>query len=26
LFSKFPAVHPLTHDKYGMALLEGVKK
>jgi len=26
LFAKFPAVHPLTHDKYGVALLEGVKK
>lgn len=26
LFSKYPAVHPLTHDKYGVALLEGVKK
>jgi Uncharacterized protein conserved in bacteria (DUF2155) len=26
LFSKFPAVHPFTHDKYGVALLEGVKK
>jgi hypothetical protein len=26
LFSKFPAVHPFTHDKYAIALLEGVKK
>ncbi len=26
LFSKYPAVHPLTHEKYGVALLEGVKK
>jgi hypothetical protein len=26
LFSKFPAVHPFTHDKFGVALLEGVKK
>lgn len=26
LFSRFPAVHPFTHDKYGVALLEGVKK
>jgi hypothetical protein len=26
LFSKYPAVHPFTHDKYGVALLEGVKK
>jgi len=26
LFAKYPAVHPLTHDKYGVALLEGVKK
>ena len=26
LFAKYPAVHPFTHDKYGMALLEGVKK
>jgi hypothetical protein len=26
LFAKFPAVHPFTHDKYGVALLEGVKK
>ena len=26
LFSKFPGVHPFTHDKYGVALLEGVKK
>jgi hypothetical protein len=25
-FSKYPAVHPFTHDKYGVALLEGVKK
>jgi hypothetical protein len=26
LFAKYPAVHPFTHDKYGVALLEGVKK
>ncbi|MBP2676494.1 MAG: hypothetical protein H6Q84_3334 [Deltaproteobacteria bacterium] len=26
LFSKFPDVHPLTHDKYGVSLVEGVKK
>jgi hypothetical protein len=26
LFSKYPAVHPFSHDKYGVALLEGVKK
>ena len=26
LFSKFPAVHPFQHDKYGLLLLEGVKK
>jgi hypothetical protein len=26
LFSKFPAVHPFQHEKYGLALLEGVKK
>ncbi len=26
LFAKFPDVHPFVHDKYGMALLEGVKK
>jgi len=26
LFAKFPDVHPLVHDKYGMALLEGIKK
>ncbi len=26
LFSKFPAVHPFAHDKYGVSLLEGVKK
>ncbi|HEX2719320.1 MAG TPA: DUF2155 domain-containing protein [Candidatus Deferrimicrobium sp.] len=26
LFAKYPAVHPLTHDKYGVTLLEGVKK
>ena len=26
LFAKYPAVHPLTHEKYGVALLEGVKK
>jgi len=26
LFSKFPAVHPFQHDKYGLVLLEGIKK
>jgi hypothetical protein len=26
LFSKYPAVHPFQHDKYGLALLEGIKK
>jgi hypothetical protein len=26
LFAKFPAVHPFQNDKYGLALLEGVKK
>ena len=26
LFSLHPTVHPLTHDKYGVTLLEGVKK
>jgi Uncharacterized protein conserved in bacteria (DUF2155) len=26
LFSKYPAVHPFAHDKYGVALVEGVKK
>ena len=26
LFSLHPTVHPFTHDKYGVALLEGVKK
>jgi hypothetical protein len=26
LFSKYPAVHPFSHDKYGVSLLEGVKK
>jgi hypothetical protein len=26
LFSKFPAVHPFTHDKYAVSLLEGIKK
>jgi hypothetical protein len=26
LFSKFPAVHPFQNDKYGLALLEGIKK
>jgi hypothetical protein len=26
LFSMYPTVHPLTHEKYGVALLEGVKK
>ena len=26
LFSKFPAVHPFQHDKYGVTLIEGIKK
>jgi len=26
LFALHPTVHPFTHDKYGVALLEGVKK
>ena len=26
LFSLHPTVHPFTHDKYGVTLLEGVKK
>ena len=26
LFSKFPAIHPMQHDKYGLALIEGIKK
>ena len=26
LFGKFPAVHPFQNDKYGVILLEGVKK
>lgn len=26
LFAKFPAVHPFQHDKYGVTLVEGVKK
>ena len=26
LFSLHPTVHPFTHDKYGVALVEGVKK
>ena len=26
LFSMHPTVHPLTHEKYGVTLLEGVKK
>jgi len=26
LFSKFPSVHPFQHDKYGVTLLEGLKK
>ena len=26
LFSKYPAVHPFQNDKYGLALLEGIKK
>ena len=26
LFSKYPAVHPFQNDKFGLVLLEGVKK
>jgi len=26
LFAKFPTVHPFQHDKYGITLIEGVKK
>ena len=26
LFAKFPDVHPFQHDKYGVKLLEGIKK
>jgi hypothetical protein len=26
LFSKFPSVHPFQHDKYGVTLVEGLKK
>jgi hypothetical protein len=26
LFSKYPAVHPFQNDKYGLVLLEGIKK
>jgi hypothetical protein len=26
LFSKYPAVHPFQNDKFGLALLEGIKK
>ena len=26
LFAKFPEVHALAHDKYAIALVEGVKK
>lgn len=26
LFAKFPAVHPFQHDKYGVTLVEGIKK
>ncbi len=26
LFSKFPSVHPFQHDKYGVTMIEGVKK
>jgi hypothetical protein len=26
LFSKYPAVHPFQHDKYGLALVDGIKK
>ncbi len=25
LYSKFPSIHPFQHEKYGLALLEGVK-
>jgi len=26
LFSKYPAVHPFQNDKFGLALIEGIKK
>ena len=26
LFSRYPAVHPFSHDRYGLSLVEGVKK
>ncbi len=26
LFSKYPSVHPFSHDKYAVSLVEGVKK
>src|SRR5512134_975154 len=26
LFAKFPAVHPFQHDKFGVTLVEGIKK
>jgi hypothetical protein len=26
LFSKFPSVHPFQHDKFGVTLIEGIKK
>ena len=26
LFAKFPAVHPFQHEKYGVTLVEGIKK
>lgn len=26
LFSKFPTVHPFQHDKFGITMLEGIKK
>jgi len=26
LFSKFPAVHPFQHDKFGITMVEGLKK
>jgi hypothetical protein len=26
LFSKYPAVHPFQHDKFGLSLIEGIKK
>jgi hypothetical protein len=26
LFSKMPAIHPFQHEKYGISLIEGVKK